>query len=91
MRQQCHVGANPADAGQFDATALVPTAAGSKAAAKSYSMRFYGGRDPGGSVIVALLAGGGGLPPLDEPHPFSVKKASNRTTGIRRMWGLLRK
>jgi len=48
-------------------------------------LRFHGGREPGGSVMVALLAGGGGLPPLDETHPFSVKGNSNRTTGIRRM------
>jgi hypothetical protein len=77
------------DATVLDAASLLDQAS-EVSSAKSYSMRFYGGCDPGGSVMVALLAGGGGLPPLDETHPFSVKGSSNRTTGIRRMWGLLR-
>jgi hypothetical protein len=45
--------------------------------------------DPGGTVIVVLFAGGRGLLLLKERHPLSAN-GSNKTNGVRRMWGFLR-
>jgi hypothetical protein len=44
--------------------------------------------DPGGTVIVVLLAGGRGLLLLKDRHPLSAN-ASDRTIGIRRIWSFL--